>query len=170
VCRLRDGHVGSPAPFTLATHSRRSAFRTHPDCKRLHLSLGPSWAARSSGRAKTQIVRYGCRGGGGSEVGGAPAGMGQSSLWIQQSPVSSRCQKTGVDFVPFWSWDPGGLWWIVEPGSAVWLTRGNFSQHWRVLRSRVVFGMVTLVPQSRSRWQPTLTRVPTTHPTASACI
>ena len=35
-----------------------------PGCKRLHLSFGPSWVARWSGRVKTQIVRPGRRGGG----------------------------------------------------------------------------------------------------------
>jgi len=74
-----------------------------PDCKRLHLTFSPSWTARSSGRFKTQIVRYGCRGGGVSWGGGAPTGVGQSSLQIPKSPILSRFLQTGVDFVPFWS-------------------------------------------------------------------
>ena len=53
--RLRDGRVGSPALFALAAHPHRSA-PTHPGCKRLHLTFSPSWAARWSGRLKTQIV------------------------------------------------------------------------------------------------------------------
>jgi len=144
---------------------------THPGCKRLHLSFGPSWAARSSGRVKTQIVRDGWWGGGVSWGGGALTGMGQSSLQIPKSPFSSRFQKTGVDFVPFCSWAPGGLWWMVEPGPAVWLARGDFSQHCcgrLVLAGRRRDGRVGSQPYSR--WQPTLIRAPTTHPTASACI
>ena len=50
------------APFALAAHPHRSAPHS-PDCKRLHLSFGPSWAARSSGRAKTRILSgVRCRG------------------------------------------------------------------------------------------------------------
>ena len=64
-------------------------------------------------------------GGSGLARGGAPTGMGQSSLQILKSPISSRFSQSGVKFVPFWS----GAGGCVRPAPQLLTASHNYPTH-----------------------------------------
>ena len=77
---LRSGAEFFPFPWPAPPRSTPAT----PTCKRLHLSFGPSWRARTSGRSKSQIV---------SGVVLSRPGDRQEGGAVDRDKVSSRCGK-----------------------------------------------------------------------------
>jgi len=84
-----------PLALAAPTHPSSCAYRTHPQscpplsgCKRLHLSCGPSWAVRSSGRVTTRIV---------SSTGGS-GGLTHP----RSCPPLSGCKRLHLSCGPSW--------------------------------------------------------------------